>query len=94
MAYTPETPPALQYELEYLRMINTMQLAYLATLIDQLLQQFLPPPLVPEYNASIANSALLSDIIGLSNTLSKVSSDTHRSRKKIQNQENLSLHQV
>ena len=81
LANTQESPPVLQSELESLHMQNATQQAHLATLIDQLQQQCLPPPLVPADTASVANLALLSAISGLSNTLIKVSSNNQRSRK-------------
>ena len=69
MACTPEAPHVLQSELESLRMKNATQKAHQATLIDQIQQQCLPPPLVPADTASVAKSALLSAISRLSNTL-------------------------
>ena len=78
MDYTLEAPPTLQSELESLRMKNATQQAHLATIIEQLQKQCLPPPLVPVDTAtvanSVANSALLSAISPLSDTLIKVKS--------------------
>ena len=77
MTYNPEEPPTLKSELESLRMKNSTQQAHLATIIEKLQKQCLPPTLVPVDTAtvanSVANSALLSDISPLSDTLIKVS---------------------
>ena len=81
MVHTPEAAPVLQSKLESLRMKISMQQAPLATPIDQLQQQCLPPPLVPVDTAAVANSDLLSAISGLSDTLINVFSNTKRSRK-------------